>query len=355
MDVVDAEGRFLARGLYNGRSQIRVRLYTWRDEALDDAFFAERITRAVALRRRLPGWEARDAERLVFSEGDGLSGLTVDRYGDVLCVQFTSLALARRRDAILDALEAELSPSGIILRTEKGILEEEGLALTDGVVRGRPPEAPVTLREGGVTFRADLRIGQKTGFYLDQSVNRRIVARYASGRGVADVCCYTGGFALHCAAGGARRVVGVDASERALALARENAAANGIHTGLQWVRGDAFHWLDEQAARGARYGMVVLDPPRFARSTRGVPQALRGYRRLNEAALRVLEPGGILATFSCSGRVDPEAFRRVVGRAAAAVGRHLRIVERLGQPPDHPVSATCPETLYLKGLICVAE
>jgi len=355
VDVVGADDRFLARGLFNRRSQIRVRLYTWRDEPLDDAFFASRIAGAVALRRRLPGADARDAMRLVFSEGDGLSGLTVDRYGDTLCVQLTSLALARRREAIFDALEAQLRPSGIVLRTEKGILEDEGLELADGVVRGRSPDGMVTLREGDVVFQVDLRTGQKTGFYLDQSVNRPAVARYAPGRSVADVCCYTGGFALHCAAGGARRIVGVDASERALSLARDNAGRNVSGAQPEWVREDAFRWLTEQAAGGARYDLVVLDPPRFARSTRGVVQALRAYRRLNETALRVLEPGGVLATFSCSGRVDPEAFRMVVGRAAAAAGRHVRIVERLGQPPDHPVSATCPETLYLKGLICVAE
>lgn len=354
--VLAHDGRFLARGLFNGASQIRVRVYRWEDAPLDGAFFVERVRNAVDLRRTLLGLDdPRGAARLIFSEGDGLSGLTVDRYGPYLSVQFTSKALyAAHRDPILGALQEAVQPAGIVLRTEKGILDEEGLELRDGVLDGAVPEEPFEIDEGGLRFGVDLRTGHKTGFYLDQRENRARVARYAAGRSVADVCCYTGGFGLYAAAAGAAAVVGVDASQRTLDLAGANARRNGL-SGTDFERGDAFRWLEAAAEEGRRFGLVVLDPPRFARSRRGVPSALKAYERLNTLALRCLEPGGVLATFSCSGRVSAEAFAEAVGRASARAGRPLRILERLGQAPDHPVQATCPETTYLKGLIAAAE
>ena len=327
-----------------------MRLYTWRDAVLDDSFFAARVREAVALRRSLPC--PKDAVRLVFSESDRLSGLTVDRYGNHLSVQLTSLALARRREGLLDALEDEIRPEGIVLRTEKGVLEDEGLELADGVLRGSLPEDPVIVREHGLKFLVDLRAGQKTGFYLDQRLNRPRVAAYASGRRAADVCCYSGAFALVLAASGAAQVSAVDSSARALGLARSNAALNGMEGSVAFHRGDALGWLEARADGGATYDLIVLDPPRLARSRRGVAGALRAYRRLNAAAVRALAPGGILATFSCSGRVSAVDFERALGSVANEAGRHMRILERLGQPADHPVAATCPETAYLKGLIC---
>jgi len=352
VDVVTADGAFVGRGLFNGRSQIRVRLYTSEAVPLDGAFFAGRIGAAVRLRHDLLGLgDPEGACRLVFSEGDGLSGLTVDRYGPYLAVQFTSLALAARRDSILDALQDELSPAGIVLRTEKGILAEEGLELRDGLLRGTLPDQPLEIREGRLRYSVDLRTGQKTGFYLDQRENRRRAALYAKDRTVADVCCYTGGFSLAIASEGAR-VVGVDTSKAALSLARHNAQRNELSGRATFVREDAFAWLGGEADAGRRYGMVILDPPRFARSRKGVRQALRAYERLNSLALRCLEPGGILVTCSCSGRVTASDFAGAVGRGAVATKRTVRFLERNGQAPDHPVSATCPESAYLKCLIC---
>jgi 23S rRNA (cytosine1962-C5)-methyltransferase len=352
----DSEGRAVGRGLWNARSQIRVRVYTTDpDQPLDDAFWTGRVARAVAGRRQNPNLHPDDPVRLVFSEADGLSGLVVDRMGDWLVVQFTSLALHRRLDVFLDALEQEFHPAGIMLRTEKGILEEEGLELADGILRGREPEGPVPLADGQLRMLADLRTGQKTGFYLDQRWNRRAVARWAEGRRAADVCTYSGGFALHLALGGAASVVGVDVSASALALAAEHARLNGMEDRLQWVRSDAAKWLLAESEAGRSYDLVVLDPPRFARSRRGVPGALNGYARLNEAAIRILEPGGILATFSCSGRVTREAFSGVLAEVAGRTGRRLRILETLGQPADHPVDPNTPETAYLKGFILHVE
>jgi 23S rRNA (cytosine1962-C5)-methyltransferase len=353
VEVVTADGGFVARGLYNARSQIRVRLYRWEPAALDAAFFSLRIREAVRLREGVLGLgDPAGACRLVFSEGDGLSGLTVDRYGPYLSVQLTSLALAMRRDALLDALEEAVAPQGIVLRTEKGILEEEGLELRDGPLRGAVPEEPLEIRDGGLRFAVDLRTGQKTGFYLDQRENRARAALYAQGREAADVCCYTGGFSIALAAAGAASVTGVDASAPALVLAASNAERNGVGARTHFQRGDAFRWLEGEAEEARTYDMIVLDPPRFARTRKGVGQALDAYERLNRLAISRLRPDGVLVTCSCSGRVTLDEFTGAVARAAVGERRAVQVLEARGQAPDHPVAASCPESAYLKCLIC---
>jgi 23S rRNA (cytosine1962-C5)-methyltransferase len=356
--VLASDGSFVARGLYNSRSQIRVRLYSWtEEEPLDTDFFRRRLAEAVAQRARMGLLDGeRSACRLVFSEGDGLSGLVVDRYAGWLAVQLTSFALAKRMDVLLDALHAELAPRGVYLRTEKGILEEEGLELSDGLLRGEEPEDVIPVDESGTTYLVDLRIGQKTGFFLDHRLNRARAASFAEGRRVADLFCYTGGFTLPLLRGGASSVVGVDMSAPALELARKNLNANRLDDGRgTFVRSDVFRWLESSADAGDRFDMIVLDPPRFARSGRGVAQALKGYAGLNELAVRCLVPGGILVTCSCTGRVSRDAFVSVLGAVEARTGRRIRILESRGQPADHPVSPTCPETEYLKCLICSVE
>jgi 23S rRNA (cytosine1962-C5)-methyltransferase len=357
VELVTAGGSFVAHGLFNSRSQIRVRLYRWEEAPLDDAFFLSRLHDAIELRRSLGLLKgARTACRLVFSEGDGLSGLVVDRYHDWLVVQLTSLGIAKRIEVLLDALQQAFQPRGIYLRTEKGILEEEGLELSDGLLRGEEPDGPVEIEEGGARYRVDLRIGQKTGFFLDQRDNRTHVARWGAGRRVADVFCYSGGFSVPLLIAGAASLVGVDKSAPALELARENARANGVdESRIELVHADAFTWLEARAAASDTFDLIVLDPPRFARSSRGIAQALRGYARLNELAVRCLVPGGILVTCSCTGRVSREAFVAVLGSVEASTGRRIRILEIRGQASDHPVSPTCPETEYLKCLICTVE
>lgn len=361
--VLAHDGAFLCRGLWNARSQIVVRGYRWEDRPLDPAFWRGRIRGALDARRALaaagllpsPTGDSRTGIRLLFSEGDGISGLTVDRYGDWLSVQFTSLALFRRSDLLLDILEEEVRPRGMVLRTEKGVGEEEGLEVRDGLLRGEEPPAMLELDEGGLRFRVDLRTGQKTGFYLDQRENRRLAGALVRGRTAADVCSYSGGFALSMARGGAERVAVVDASAPALELAVENARMNGVDDRLELHRSDALRWMRAEAEAGRHYGMVVLDPPRFARSRRGIQSALQGYGRLNDAALRILEPGGLLLTCSCSGRVSRDEFLSVLAGVSARARRSLRILDVRGQAPDHPVSATCPEGAYLKAVLVQAE
>jgi 23S rRNA (cytosine1962-C5)-methyltransferase len=357
VDVVALDGSFVARGLYNSKSQIRVRLYSWdRAVRIDDAFLAERLDAAIDLRESLGLLAPEGGCRLVFSEGDGLSGLVVDRYREWISVQLTSLALARRRERLIDLLEERLRPTGVLLRTEKGMLEEEGIEATDGLLRGSAPEEPVAVVENGLSFLVDLRTGQKTGYFLDQRDNRRAVAALAGARRVADLFCYTGGFTLPLLRAGAASVVAVDVSQRAVELARANARANDLDAGrVHFEVSDAFKWLEARAAERVTYDMIVLDPPRFARSGRGVAGALRGYHGLNELAVRCLEPGGILVTCSCTGRVTREMFQDVLGQVEASTGRRIRILEARGQAPDHPVSPTCPETAYLKCLVCAVD
>lgn len=355
VDLISHAGNFIARGFFNSQSKIRVRLYTW-DETVepDEAFFRARLHRAVSLRRDLLRMiEPGRACRLVFSEADGLSGLSVDLYDRYLCLQFTSLALAQRRDLIADLLEELVRPEGIYLRTEKGIGLLEGLQLQDGPLRGHVPTEPLVIDEGGVRFRVNLSEGQKTGFYLDQRDNRQVVARLASGRRVLDAFCYTGGFGIHAAKAGATGVLGLDVSEPALTLARGNAELNGVGN-IQFERTDVFDGLDALAGAGERFGLVVLDPPKFARSEHAIEEALRGYRRLQSLGLRLLEPDGILVVCCCTGLITREMLLELLAQLAAEMKRPLQIIEVRGPSPDHPVAAACPETNYLKCVICRA-
>jgi 23S rRNA (cytosine1962-C5)-methyltransferase len=351
VDLVADTGAFIARGLYNGQSNIRVRLYSWgADAELGREFFRDRLAAAIRLRDELGMNRPGQACRLVFSEGDGLSGLTVDRYDRWLVVQFTSLALARRRDLFAELLVELVRPEGIYLRTERGIGQLEGLQLQDGPLWGAMPEGPVTVEEDGLRFLVNLAEGQKTGFYLDQRDNRRAAARLARGRRVLDAFCYSGGFGLHAARAGAAEVLGVDQSEPALNLARDNAHLNGL-SGLSYVKADVFSLLDVLAARGEKFGLVVLDPPKFARARGAVDEALRGHRRLQALALRLLEPEGFLVTCCCSGLITVDMLEDLLAQLAAEEKREVQILGRRGPSPDHPVSASCLESHYLKCLI----
>jgi 23S rRNA (cytosine1962-C5)-methyltransferase len=352
VDVFSHAGNFIARGLYNSRSKIRVRLYTWSPEVpLDRAFFRDRLDAALRLRGPLLGLDGPGrACRLVFSEGDGLSGLTVDRYDRWLVVQFTALGLALRRELLAELLVELARPAGIFLRTERDIGKLEGLELQDGPLWGEVPQGPVAVEEDGVRFLVNIVEGQKTGFYLDQRDNRRAVARLAAGRRVLDAFCYTGGFALHAARAGAAAALGVDVSEPALALARENARLNGLDN-VAFERADVFARLDQLHAAGERFGLVVLDPPKFARARNAVEEALRGYRRLQTLALRLLGPDGFLVTCCCSGLITMAMLEDLLAQLAVEERREVQILDRRGQAPDHPVAVGCLESSYLKCLI----
>ena len=352
VEVVTSEGQFVATGLYNPTSTIRVRLYRWGDGPLDEAFWSKSLTRAEQLRTAILGLGVDpSAYRLVSSEGDGLSGLTVDRYDRWLVAQFSSLALYARRELIVRLLIELTGVEGIIARTERGIAQKEGLKAGEQVTIGSIPGDPVEIVENELTFRVDLRSGQKTGFYLDQRVNRREVAGYCRGKRVLDLFCFSGGFSLNAARAGAVRALGVDSSAPAIELARQHAILNRIDT-AEFQTGDVLEVLERLRSDGKKFDVVICDPPKYAKQAKDVEHALKGYLRLNMAALDVLEPDGILVTCSCSGLIGSELFADLIGTVAEQSARPIQILDQRGQAPDHPVSASCLETEYLKCLIC---
>jgi 23S rRNA (cytosine1962-C5)-methyltransferase len=355
VEVYSHEGQFIARGVFNPHSAIRVRLYRWDGGPLDEAFWSAAVAEALRMRHevlRLGGPNA--GYRLISSEGDGLSGLTVDRYDRWLVAQFTSLALFARREPILRSLQELTGAEGILARSERVTAEQEGIPHPFESVHGTLPVAPVEVVEHGLTYWVDPRAGQKTGFFLDQRENRRAAAAYCQRRRVLDLYCYTGGFALNALKnGGAASVLAVDSSAVAVEVARHHAEMNGLDAGaIRFEASDALAALDRLRSSGERFGVVICDPPKFARSPRGVEDALKGYLRLNRAALDVLEPDGVLVTCSCSGLVDRSLFADVLGQVAELSGRRVQFLEQRGQAPDHPVSASCLETEYLKCFIC---
>lgn len=354
-DVVDLathDGNFVGRGLWNPESRIRVRLFSF-DAAvpLDDAFWRKRIEQAVSLRKTLGLDDRSGAARLINSEGDDMSGLIVDRFGEWLCVQFTARAMHCRMELICDILEETVKPAGILLRSaERGLGKLEGLHITDGLFRGRLPDGPVFISEHGLRFGVDLSEGQKTGFYLDQRDNRQAAARFATGKRVLDMFCYSGGFSLAAAKAGAASVLAVDGSAKATALAEANAGLNGA-ANITVETADAFKKLDALKDAGERFGMVVLDPPKFARSRSTRDEALRAYHRINRQGVDLLEPGGILVTCSCSGVVTREDFLMMLSGVAQRSGRSIAFLECRGAAPDHPVSVSCLDGEYLTCVI----
>jgi 23S rRNA (cytosine1962-C5)-methyltransferase len=352
VDLVSHGGNFVARGLFNSQSKIRVRLYSW-DEgvSLDAAFFRDRLARAIRLRHDVLKLNQPDAGyRVVFSESDFLSGMVVDRYGDWLTVQFTALGLAKRRDVIANELRELLQPRGIYLRTEKGIGKLEGVELHDQLLCGEPPPPDLTINENGLRVLVNLAEGQKTGYYLDQRDNRLAVAHVCTGKRVLDAFCYSGGFGLHAARAGAAEVLGLDASEPALELARRNAAANEL-ANISFEAADVFRHLADLVAIQRQFDVVILDPPKFARNRGAVPEALKGYRRLHQLALKLLARDGVLVSCCCTGLIALEELEDVIAQVAVESRRDLQILARRGSAPDHPIAITCRETGYLKCVI----
>lgn len=353
VDLLSDKEKFIARGILNSNSRIRVRLYTWdASEALDETFWRKRLDSAVQFRKQLGYDDPRGAARLVFSEGDGLSGLIVDRYADYLAVQVTALAVAARLPQIVPMLVELTGARGVMIRTERGVARAEGLDLRDGPYWGQMPDGPLLIVDQGLTYELDLAEGQKTGFYLDQRENRAAAAGYFRDRRVLDMFCYSGGFSMAASAlGHAREVLGVDTSQKAVDLARSNADRNGLKN-IRFQCGDGFETLESFVAAGERFGGVVLDPPKFARSRGSLDEAMRAYHWLNRLGVALLEPGGILVTCSCSGHVTREDFLYMLVGVAQQTGRQIQILEQRGASPDHPISASCLDSEYLKCFIC---
>lgn len=347
-DVLDHQGRWLARGLFNPKSQIRVRVLTREKEEIDAAFFSRRLAEAAALRERLVS-PAAGSYRVLNGEGDFLPGLVVDRYAGFLVTQFYTAGIDALKGLVVEALRSVLQPKGIYDRSEGGVRDEEGLAPSVGVLYGEEPPELVPIEENGLGFLVDIRKGQKTGFFLDQRDNRALVASLAAGRTILNCFAYTGGFAVYALKAGARRVLSIDSSRPALDLAKQNLALNGVAVDdADLVRGDAFAYL--KSSREV-IDLVVLDPPSLAHRRGDVEAAAGSYKFLNLHAMRLVQPGGLVVTFCCSQHVAPDLFQKIVFGAAADAGRRVQLLKRLGHAPDHPVSLHHPEGEYLKGLV----
>lgn len=355
VDVCDAQGAFLARGYLNRRSQIQVRLLTWDSaERIDADFWRRRVQAALAMRATLPEVQGCTALRLINAESDFLPGLTVDRFGDFLVLQAGTLAIDQRKHTLADLLLAETGAQGVIERSDMAVRRLEGLAPASGLLTGKAAAGVIEVVEDGLIFRVDLLHGQKTGFYSDQRANRRRVAAYCAGQRVLNAFSYTGAFAVHALRAGGAHVTNLDTSIEALTLAEANLQRNGFDPDVvaENIAGDVFTVLRDWESEPDRvYDVVILDPPKFAQNQTAVERALRGYKEINRLALRRLRPGGILATFSCSGLVSAELFQKVVFGAAIDAGRAVQVLEGLRQSADHPVAITFPEGEYLKGLI----
>jgi 23S rRNA (cytosine1962-C5)-methyltransferase len=347
------EGKFLAHAFVNDGSHLFLRLVSFKKkQPIDGELLAKRVRDAVRLRHdvlRLP--ERGDAYRLIHSEGDGIPGLVVDRYGDVLAVTCTSLGTHRLLEPILDELQAQLSPQAIVeLEASPGLREREGLPESGGVLRGELPAEQVCTVDGQRT-RVPLEGGQKTGLFLDQRDNVRRIAALAAGKRVLDACCYAGGFGIAAARAGAESVLAFDSSEDAVALAQANAELNDVSDRLEVRRASLFRELREQVDKKQSYDLIVLDPPKFAASAKDKKKASKGYLDANQLALRLLRPGGLLLTCSCSHHMDEVSFEKLLREAAARTGLDLRVLERRGAGPDHPTDLHCPEGRYLKGIL----
>lgn len=353
VEVRDAAGKFVAKAAYSPKSQIRARVWTFdAAEQVDAGFFRGRIQKALALREALPAARHSNALRLVNGESDGLPGLIVDRYADVAVAQFLSAGAERWREPLLDALSELSGCEAVFERSDAEVRKLEGLEPRVGFARGNRNASRCPIIEYGLNFRVDVEQGQKTGFFLDQRENRQRVRALASGREVLDGFCYTGGFSIAALAGGAKRVTAIESSAPALEVAKENLAANPLdNSKIEFMQADVFAKLRELRDRNARFDLIVLDPPKFAPSAAQVQKAARAYKDINLWALKLLAPGGLLATFSCSGGVSAELFQSIAAGAAVDAGADAKIIERFGAAADHPVALEFPEGEYLKGLL----
>lgn len=356
VEILSDKQQFLARGAYSPMSQIRIRVWTFDpQEEVDSGFFRRRIQAAILKRAPLELEKVTDAVRLIHGESDGLPGLIVDCYGGCLVVQFLSTGADAWRDTTADALVALTGVNDIYERSDADVRELEGLAIRSGILRGKTPEV-VLINEFGSHFKVNILEGHKTGFYLDQRRNRQRVRSLAQGRDVLDCFCYTGGFSINALAGGAKSVLSVDSSAAALELLRENVTLNALPSDhLQTLEADVFQALRKFRDEGRSFDLIILDPPKFAPTAAQAEKAARGYKDINLLAFKLLRPGGILVTFSCSGGVDAALFQKIVAGAALDAGVNASLVEYLSQDGDHPVALNFPEGAYLKGLICFMD
>jgi 23S rRNA (cytosine1962-C5)-methyltransferase len=353
VDVYSEEGTWLARGAWSALSQIQVRVWTFKqDEIIDNGFFLRRIERAQQGRDALIKRHGLTGYRLVAAESDGLPGITIDKYANVLVCQLLSAGADKHRDKIVWALNKLYPDCSIYERSDVGVRKKEGLAELTQTLYGEVPDE-VTIEENGIKILVNVKQGHKTGFYLDQRDNRAIAAKYVKDKEVLNCFCYTGTFGSYALAAGAAKVTNIDVSDLALDTAKRNVEINNLDLSkCEFLNRDVFEALREYREAGTLFDQVILDPPKFVDSKGSLTRACRGYKDINMLAMQIIKPGGTLCTFSCSGLLEESLFQKVVADAALDAQREVQFIERLSQSPDHPIGSNYPEGFYLKGLVC---
>jgi len=354
VDVITEKKELLGYGAWSSESQIRVRMWSFdAQEKINTQFFHARLERAIEARKRPRLDEYTTAYRIVNAESDGLPGIVVDRYGDYLVCQFLSTGAEYWKQVIAEQLAQMLPAKGIYERSDVDVRQKEGLQPVSGVLTGEAPPDTIEIKEGDCRFHVDIKHGHKTGFYLDQRENRAAVAEFAQGTEVLNCFSYTGGFGIWALKGGAKKVTNIESSAALLELAQRNADLNQIDANhIENIAGDVFQILRQYRDENRQFDLIILDPPKFAESKDQLKRASRGYKDINLLACKLLKPGGILFTFSCSGLMEAGLFQKIVADAALDAGRNAQMIRRLTQAADHPTALNFPEGSYLKGMIC---
>lgn len=354
IDICDNQGKWLARGAYSPQSQIRARVWTFKqDEAIDTGFFIRRLQQAQGWRDWVAKRDVLNGYRLIAGESDGLPGITIDRFQNFLVLQLLSAGAEYQRGALVAALQHCYPDCAIYDRSDVAVRKKEGLPLAQGPVLGDLPPALLPITEHGMKLLVDIQQGHKTGFYLDQRDSRLAARNYSAGRRVLNCFSYTGAFAVSALMGGCEQVISVDTSQAALDIARQNIELNGLDLQrAQFVRDDVFQLLRNYRTQGEKFDLIIMDPPKFVENKNQLASACRGYKDINMLAMQLLNPGGILLSFSCSGLMPTDLFQKILADAALDAGCDMQFIEQFRQAADHPVIATYPEGLYLKGFAC---
>ncbi|WP_179207933.1 MULTISPECIES: 23S rRNA (cytosine(1962)-C(5))-methyltransferase RlmI [Yersinia] len=354
VDIMDSRGKWLARGAYSPESQLRARVWTFQqDEAVDNDFFIRRLQQAQSWRDWIAKRDGLDSYRLIAGESDGLPGVTIDRFQNFFVLQLLSAGAEYQRGALINALQHCYPECSIYDRSDVSVRKKEGMELTQGPILGDIPPALLPIQEHGMKLLVDIQQGHKTGFYLDQRDSRLAARNYAKGRRVLNCFSYTGAFAVSALMGGCEQVISVDTSQAALDIAKQNVELNQLDLSkAEFVRDDVFQLLRNYRTQGEKFDMIIMDPPKFVENKNQLASACRGYKDINMLALQLLRPGGILLSFSCSGLMPNDLFQKILADAALDAGCDIQFVEQFRQAADHPVIATYPEGLYLKGFAC---
>lgn len=354
IDILDSQGKWLARGAYSPESQIRARVWTFQpDEEINIDFFIRRLQQAQSWRDWVAQRDGLDGYRLIAGESDGLPGITIDRFQNFLVLQLLSAGAEYQRPALLSALQHCYPECSIYDRSDVAVRKKEGLPLAQGPVLGDLPPELLPITEHGMKLLVDIQQGHKTGFYLDQRDSRLAARNYSAGRRVLNCFSYTGAFAVSALMGGCAQVISVDTSQAALDIARQNVELNKLDLNkAEFVRDDVFQLLRNYRTQGEKFDLIIMDPPKFVENKNQLVSACRGYKDINMLALQLLNPGGILLSFSCSGLMPTDLFQKILADAAVDAGRDVQFIEQFRQAADHPVIATYPEGLYLKGFAC---